>query len=82
MRATLGRLKRQGLTAVEIPFLLADIRQCLAAERRMPLESLNRELEALGWGLCLLDASVYKVFTASASEKSGGKHAGNQNRRP
>ena len=60
--------ERKGFTAVEIPYLLADIRQCLNAERCMPLEQRNRV------GPAPAECTRLRGFHHPGAQ-SGGNHA-------
>lgn len=64
MRNALDRLsvwfKSKGISNLEIPFFIQDVICFLDQEGYAPLNSINHELETLGWGIQPLDETVYQ----------------------
>jgi hypothetical protein len=53
-------LKEKGLPGEEIPYFIDDVIQFFDKQGYLSLNSLNEELEDLGWGVQLIDETAYK----------------------
>ena len=56
---------RKELTPRELGELTRDVHRFFQDNRNGSVESLNRELEMLGWGIDLLDRQTYLQFQRS-----------------
>ena len=52
--------QNQGLYQEEFPYIMKDIFNYIDQSGNAPLNLINQELEALGWGIQLIDETVYK----------------------
>ena len=52
--------KKQGLYQEEFPYFMEDIFNYIDQKGNAPLNLLNQELETLGWGIQIIDESVYQ----------------------
>ena len=52
--------ERKGFLPEEVPFFIKDICSIMDQEADAPLGSINQELETLGWGLHIMDETIYK----------------------
>jgi hypothetical protein len=63
MNNTLNKLsvwfEEKGLMQQEFPFFVNDVIRFIDKEGHATLQSLNQELEALGWGVQLMDETTY-----------------------
>jgi hypothetical protein len=64
MNNTLDKLttwfEQKGLHQQELPYFIEDVIEFIDSKRPMSLQLLNQELEALGWGIQLVDEAAYK----------------------
>lgn len=64
MRKALDNLsvwfENKGLLQVEFPYFIKDIFSFMEQEQSASLNSLNQELETLGWGIQIMDQTAYK----------------------
>jgi hypothetical protein len=64
MRKALDNLekwfKEKGLYQEEFPYFIKDILSYMDQKENMPLNSLNQELEILGWGIQIMDEAAYR----------------------
>jgi len=64
MNKTLDNLsvwcKEKGLLKEEVPYFIKDVIHLFGQEEYASLSSLNQELEALGWGIQIMDETVYQ----------------------
>ncbi|MFC1885512.1 hypothetical protein ACFLZM_00430 [Thermodesulfobacteriota bacterium] len=64
MNNTLNKLttwfEQKGLHQQDLPYFIKDVIQFIDTERHSSLQSLNQELESLGWGIQLMDETAYK----------------------
>ena len=63
MRKSLDSLwewfEKQGLYQEEFPYFIEDIFNYIDQKECATLNSLNQELETLGWGIQMIDEAVY-----------------------
>ena len=52
--------EQKGLHQEEFPYFVSDVIRFIDREGYASLQSLNQELEALGWGIQLMDETAYK----------------------
>jgi hypothetical protein len=52
--------EQKGLVQEEFPYFIKDVIHFIDREGYASLQKLNQELEALGWGIQLMDESAYK----------------------
>ena len=64
MRKALDNLsvwfENKGLLQIEFPYFIKDIFSFMEQEKYASLNSLNQELETLGWGIQIMDETAYK----------------------
>ena len=68
--------ERKGFLPEEIPFFIKDIYSFMDQEAEAPLGSLNQELEILGWGLHIVDETIYKKIAYLYRHRWGYDGAG------
>ena len=61
---------QKGLVQEEFPYFIRDVIHFIDREGYASLQSLNQELEALGWGIQLMDESEYKQMLFLHRNKS------------
>jgi hypothetical protein len=50
----------KGLIDDEIPFFVSDLKKYFVLRKNDSLQDLNREMEDLGWGIQIIDQSLFK----------------------
>ena len=63
-----------GLPSLEIQYLIADVARIIQENSYHTIDSVNRELEDLGWGIDPLDDGSYDLLRSSLD--SGGWEGG------
>jgi hypothetical protein len=58
------KLLKKGFTPLEIPELLNDLNYLIRESKNYTANSINRELENLGWGIQLLDETLFNEITS------------------
>jgi hypothetical protein len=58
------KLLKHGFTPIEIPGLLDDITHLFKESKNCTTNSINQELENLGWGIQILDESLFEEIAS------------------
>ena len=53
----------KGFLPIEIPYLVKDALTIASEDKNITLSAADQELEDLGWGIGVLDASIYHLIT-------------------
>ena len=53
------RLNRKGLRRDDLPFFIKDIENLKNENKNLSCQTLNHELEELGWGIEILDREMF-----------------------
>jgi hypothetical protein len=57
------KLIAKGFTPLEIPELLNDLIHLISEDKRYTTNSINQELENLGWGIQIIDEPLIKEIS-------------------
>ena len=61
--ALFGRLSARGLVSVEIPRLITDVFKIVCDGGNFTVDSINQELEFLGWREQVMDVTSFELIT-------------------
>ncbi|UCH22254.1 MAG: hypothetical protein JSU83_03150 [Deltaproteobacteria bacterium] len=64
------KLKKKGLSNIEVAGFLTDFRDLKQRRVIAPLNSANLELENLGWGVHIMDMALYKDLISLFEEEA------------
>ena len=59
----LGKFKNKGLAPFEIIELIKDFTLFNRTDQNCTLDTINEELESLGWGIHVMDKALYEKLT-------------------
>jgi hypothetical protein len=54
------RISEKGFTDDEIPSLFSDLNAYFVQRKNYSVQELNRDMEDLGWGIQIIDQSLFK----------------------
>jgi len=64
------RLRKKSFSNIEIAGFLSDFRDLIPRRGTLPLNSVNLELESLGWGLHIMDMTLYRDLITLFEEEA------------
>jgi hypothetical protein len=62
-------LKNKGFSNIEVAGFLSDFRDLIPRKGILPLNSVNLELENLGWGVHIIDMALYRDLISLFEEE-------------
>ena len=60
------KFQKKGFMPIEIPELVKDVLDIMGNRKQCTITTVDRELEDLGWGLCIMDVETYELVASLA----------------
>ena len=54
--------EKKGFLWEEVPYFIEDVIRLIDQEKHTSLHLLNQEMESLGWGIQIMDETIYKLM--------------------